>query len=343
MSKILFEETELAGLTLKNRLFRSATWVALSQQDGSLTEELYSIYDELAAGGVGTIITELMDVSEFNAAIGTNMRLYNDKLIPQYQHLVELVHAHGVNIIPQLNMNLYARSKAPHEIVDINDMTMVDLADIRRLYVESAERAMRCGFDAIQLHLAYGWLLYRFLDPGTNHRTDAYGGSTEKRARIVCEIIQGIKERIPDMPVCAKFSFYADGYSYATDECSDICKVLYDHGLDFIEVLGIHSNLERGSKYESCYRELALAVKQKCDIPIVLTGANTNIDTMENILNHDGIPYFALSRPLIREPGLPNRWKEGNREKAHCICCDGCYRTYGKRCRFAEQERSQAK
>ena len=140
------------------------------------------------------------------------------------------------------------------------------------------------------------------------------------------------------MPVGAKFSFYAEGYAYAAQDCANICKVLYENGLDFVEVLGIHSNLERGIKHPFCYRELALAVKEKCDIPIILTGANISLDTMETILNNDGIPYFALSRPLIREPGLPKRGQSGDRSDAHCILCDGCYRTYAKRCRFAQQE-----
>lgn len=113
----------------------------------------------------------------------------------------------------------------------------------------------------------------------------------------------------------------------------------YESGLDFIEVLGIHSNSERGTRHESCYLDLALAVKRKCSIPIILTGTNTNIETMETILNRDDIPCFALSRPLIRESNLPGRRQAGGREKAHCICCDGCYRTYGKRCRFADRER----
>jgi 2,4-dienoyl-CoA reductase-like NADH-dependent reductase (Old Yellow Enzyme family) len=339
MSRSIFDETTLAGIHLKNRLFRSATWVALTKPDGTLTDELFEIYRELAAGGVGTIITELTDVSQHDTAIGTNMRLYSDQLIPQYKRLVEIIHRYGANAIPQLNMNRYIRAEEPHEPVEVDDMTLEDIKAIEKLYIEAAERAVLCGFDAVQLHLAYGWLLYRFLDPASNHRTDAYGGSIKGRACIVSEIIKGIKEKHPTLPVCAKFSFYTDGYAYATDECAETCRLLYESGLDFVEVLGIHSNLERGRKYESCYLELARAVKNRCEIPIILTGTNTNIDTMESILNDDNIPYFALSRPLIREPGLPNRWQSGDREKAHCLCCDGCYRTHGKRCRFAVAER----
>ena len=334
--KTIFDSAELAGLRLKNRLFRSATWIALCEPDGTPKEELYEIYRELAAGGVGTIFTELTDVSAWNTAMGDNMRLYSDDLIPAYARLAELIHQYGAVAIPQLNIYQYARSEAPHTIVDVDDLTEADLADIRRLYIEGAVRAAKCGFDGVQLHLAYGWLLYRFLNPARNHRTDAYGGGPEGRCRIVTEIIQGIKRELPGIPICGKISFYADENGYRKEDCAAICRILYENGLDFIEIVGDHSPMEKGNRYESYYADLAEAVRRVCDIPIVLTGGNNSVEGMEQLLNERGIPYFGLSRPLIREPDLPRRWESGDRAKAACVHCDGCYRTPGKRCRFTQ-------
>lgn len=334
MSRNIFDETSIGNMKIKNRLFRSATWVGLAKQDGSLTKELCEIYRQLALGGVGTIVTELIDVSEFNTAFGNNMRLSSDVNITQYSELTSMVHEYGAKIIPQLNIDQYAKNKFPHDIVDVNEMTKDDIKDVCQLFIEAAIRANKCDFDAIQLHLAYGWLLYRFLDPSYNKREDEYGGNIKNRSRIVCKIIQGIKKELPNIPICAKFSFYADGNTYNLEECSSICKILYESGLDFIEVLGIHSALERGVINPSCYLNLALSVKKKCDIPIVLTGANRNLEVLEKILNNNGIPYFGVSRPFIREPDLPNKWLSGSKKEADCICCDKCYGTPGKRCIF---------
>lgn len=353
--KTLFDKTTLAGMNLKNRFFRSATWVGLCNPDGTLKSEIIDVYRELAKGGVGVIITELTDVSRYNSAMGDNMRLYSDALIPDYKQLVSMVHEYGAIIIPQLNIDQYACKKEPHQIKDIDQLTLQDIENIKKMFVEGAIRAQKCGFDGIQLHLAYGWLLYRFLNPMCNHRKDNYGGNVENRIRITVEIIKEIKKKLPNMPVCAKFSFYPDYQKmestqvlfkhakpikekntdiYAMDECAKICSILYAHGLDFIEVLGDHSYLEMGNQHASCYADLAKAVQKMCDIPIVLTGTNLDIDLMEKILNEDNISYFGLSRPLIREPELINRWQAGDRTVAKCMHCDGCYRTKGKRCAF---------
>ncbi|WP_289001577.1 NADH:flavin oxidoreductase [uncultured Megasphaera sp.] len=349
----LMEPGELAGLSVKNHLVRSATWLGLCRPDGSLPPEVYEIYGRLAKGGVGTIITELTDVCGRNNAIGNNMRLYSDALLPDYRKLVDMVHECGAKIIPQLNMYQYVRPGIFRRIVDIDGLTAADLADIRNLYVAAAVRAKECGFDAVQLHLAYGWLLYRFLSPYYNHRRDEYGGSVENRCRLIADIIEGIKAVLPAFPVGAKFSFYAKPVEeirrlmrqqnvaaiplsayYATEECAAICQYLYENGLDFIEVLGDHSAWEHGNHYDSCYLPLAKAVRAVCSIPIVLTGCNNDPDRLEQIIADDGIAFFGLSRALIREPELPARWTQGDRSPASCIHCDGCYQTVAHVCRF---------
>lgn len=97
--KTIFEQTELPHITMKNRLIRSATWENLTNADGTLPEELMSIYEELAKGGVGAIITGLMDISSDSNALYGNMCLNRDELIPTYQELTERVHRHACPII----------------------------------------------------------------------------------------------------------------------------------------------------------------------------------------------------------------------------------------------------
>ena len=90
--KNLFEPISLAGLSIKNRLVRSATWEGIANPDGSITEEAYDIYRELAAGGVGLIITGFTSVSLHDYYFGGMMRLCDDALIPQYRKLTDLIH-----------------------------------------------------------------------------------------------------------------------------------------------------------------------------------------------------------------------------------------------------------
>ena len=90
--KKLFEPISLKGLSIKNRLVRSATWEGIANPDGSITEEAYDIYRELAAGGVGLIITGFTSVSLHDYYFGGMMRLCDDALIPQYRKLTDLIH-----------------------------------------------------------------------------------------------------------------------------------------------------------------------------------------------------------------------------------------------------------
>ena len=329
----IFEKTQHENWTAKNRLLRSATWECLASPEGFLNDEVYKIYEELAKGGVGTIVTGLTDVSPYDWSLVGNMRLCSDCLINDYKKLTSIVHRYDCNIWTELNMNIYKRPERSIVSVSIDDLTTDDLQDIVRLYTQAAVRAMKANFDGVQLHLAYDWFLNRFVNPLFNHRTDLYGGNTKNRTRLIKEIIEAIRQETNLLHISAKFSFFdhASG-EFALEECIAICKELEKAGLDSIEILGGHSPKEKGTKYEACYLELGSAVKKAVQIPVILTGNNHNIESMDRILLHDKIDFFALSRPLIREPDLPARWKNGDRRPAKCVSCSMCYTTHGKRC-----------
>ncbi|MDO4568665.1 MAG: NADH:flavin oxidoreductase [Clostridia bacterium] len=336
---MIFEQVNYKNLSAKNRLVRSATWEGLASPEGFLNEEIYAIYDELAKGGVGTIVTGLTDVSPYNWSLVGNMRLCSDSLIPDYKKLTDIVHRYNCCIWTELNMNQYMRPERGIVPVSIDDLTDADMQDVVSLYANAAIRAARAGFDGVQLHLAYNWFLNRMVNPKYNHRTDSYGGSTENRVRVIKDIISAIRKSDTRMHISAKFSFFDDGAgSFAMQECIAICGELERAGVESIEVLGGHSHKERGTAYEACYLELGQAAKEAVDLPVILTGNNHSIDSMNEIHSRDGIDFFGLSRPLIREPHLPNKWKNGARTSALCISCGMCYTTNGKRCIFAQQE-----
>ena len=94
--KQIFEPVKLNHIELKNRLIRSATWEGIANQDGSVTEEAYEIYEELAKGGIGAIITGFTSVALHDYYFGGMMRLCDDALIPQYKRLTDIIHAEGI-------------------------------------------------------------------------------------------------------------------------------------------------------------------------------------------------------------------------------------------------------
>ena len=145
--KKIFEPVKINNLTLKNRLLRSATWEGVAGPDGSVTEQAYQIYEELAKGGVGAIITGFTSVARNDQYFGGMMRLCDDALIPQYQKLTDLIHAEGIPVISQLALGAFYREVRGHGVqVEPDDMTAEEIARVVRQFTEAARRAQFVRF-----------------------------------------------------------------------------------------------------------------------------------------------------------------------------------------------------
>ena len=325
------ESAYLGNIQIRNRLVRSATWEGLCDCDGRIPAELYGIYNELADGGVGLIVTGLIDVCPYDIGIEGNMRLISDGLIPEYRVLTDSIHRRGAKIFAQLNINRYTRQSG--EKVSVNEMTEGDIALAAGYFLDGARRAYRAGFDGIQLHLAYSWLLNRFLDPNQNHRADLYGASTENRCRIVLDIISEIRKALPGFHISAKFSFWHSGDGFDAEEGSKAVKLLSRH-LDSIELLGEGCDLESDRRVDSIYLPLVSPIIKDLSCPVILTGNNRDLIGMEKIHREYGIEAFGLCRALIRESDLPNKFVNGASTRSLCRACGGCNSTNGSRCVF---------
>lgn len=198
--KKVFEAVKLGNLSLNNRLVRSATWEGIARSDGSVTGQATAIYDELAAGGVGAIITGFTSVALHDYYFGGMMRLCDDALIPQYKRLTDTIHAHGTPVITQLALGAYYREAAGRYMqAEPDDMTADEIRLVIRQFIDAAVRAEKAGFDGVQIHAAHFFFLSRFISPAVNHRKDEYGGTLENRSRILIEILQGIREAAPSL------------------------------------------------------------------------------------------------------------------------------------------------
>ena len=123
--KKIFEPLKLTNLTMKNRLLRSATAEAVAVQDGSIDEKAYSIYEELSKGGVGAIITGFTSVASNDCITTGIMRLSDDKLIPQYKQLTDIVHKDNCPILSQLALGDYYNKEGVETNPD--DMSLEDI------------------------------------------------------------------------------------------------------------------------------------------------------------------------------------------------------------------------
>ena len=335
VGKAIFEPVEVGGLNLKNRLVRSATWEGIAASDGGIDDVAYSIYEELARGGVGLVITGFTSVAGNDRYFGGMMRLHDDTLVPQYTRLVDVIHAQGASVLAQLALGGFYREDGRQ--VEPDSMTTDEIHQVERWFVDAAVRAQQAGFDGVQVHVAHFFFLSRFVSPAVNHRTDEYGGSTENRARIVCEIVRGIREEAPGLYVSAKVNssdLMPGGLD--EDEALVLCKLLVDAGLDSIEVSGNGTSVAgvRAGRGEAYFAPFAAKLASEVDVPVILVGGLRSRGAMQHVLDSTDVELLALSRPLLYDPEFPNRLASGKVDESDCISCNACYSTAQHRCRF---------
>jgi 2,4-dienoyl-CoA reductase-like NADH-dependent reductase (Old Yellow Enzyme family) len=319
-----------------------------------MTYEVLGLYKELALGGVGLIITGGFTVFNQRAADDNSSNWlsgYTDLRVAGIEKLAEIVHTSRseCRIIAQLeNGSLDAmpsETTSPFSKRKFRSLTVEEIGDIVDCFVEAIVDMMKASFDGIQLHAAHGGLLSRFLSPYTNHRDDTYGGSIVNRARIIREIVSKARQSVRDFPILIKMNCtdYLVGGS-DIDSFPDLALEIERTGVDAIEVSGgmwdclLRSEQELGFRpvpapeshtrignLEKQSYFLKYVEKLDVDIPVILVGGNRNIERLEEIIKREKVDFIALSRPLIREPNLPNRWREGRGSKGtECISCNSC-------------------
>ena len=342
--KKIFESVTLKNMTLKNRLVRSATWEGIANPDGSITEEAYEIYEELAKGGVGAIITGFTSVALHDYYFDGMMRLSDDILIPQYKKLTDIIHKENVPVITQLALGAYYREKnGRYHQVEPDDMTEEEIHYVIRQFTCAAVRAKKAGFDGVQIHAAHFFFLSRFISPAVNHRKDAYGGSTENRTRILLEIMDGIRKEAERLHITVKIN--SSDFTFGGLEESEslaICRLLDEAGIDSVEVSGNGTSVGGIKPHvnEGYFAPFAAEVADSISCPVIVVGGFRSLDTMEDVLNKSKIELISLSRPLLREPDLPNKMKTDPAVVSKCVSCNACYSSSSHKCIFRGRDLS---
>ncbi|MHA1941624.1 MAG: NADH:flavin oxidoreductase [Candidatus Hodarchaeales archaeon] len=350
----IFSEGKIGELVLLNRLVRSATWDPSIVNKGRMTDEVLNLYRDIALGGVGLIISGGLPVFQEQAVIDRSKKWiieYTDLRIRGIEQIPIIVHKarQECKIIAQLeNGNLSAKPsviKSPFSRRKNRPLTINEISDIVNCFVDAIIDLKKSGFDGVQLHAAHGGLLSRFLSPFTNHRKDVYGGSTSNRVRIINEIVRKARNYVGNFPILIKMNCtdYLEG-GLDTNTFPKLAREIVQTGVDAIEVSGgmweclVRSEKELGFRpipAPESHTRIKLPEKQsyflkyieklKLEIPVILVGGNRDIERLEEIVNQRKVQFLALSRPLIREPDLPNRWLDGRGDQtAECISCNSC-------------------
>lgn len=368
-----FEPFENERLSLSGRLVRSPVWTGTAEEDGSVSDKTIEFYSRLTGQGLGLIETGFAFVSDNSRAVPRMLGISNDEFIPGLARLVETVHAAGDKVALQiahcginadpaydpdgliygpsliaLNGNTQAEKSGrlhKNNAHIMRSLTRWQIDQIINEFIEAAERAEEAGFDAVEIHGAHHYLVSEFLSPLFNKRTDIYGGGSRQRSRFAVDIIRGIRNAMPDLPILVRLNcedFVPGGITL--EDTKTTAAMVAEAGADIISVSGNNPTRTRIVKREkeAYFREQAKAIRQACGKPVILTGGIRSAEGINEILEQEYADLVGIGRPLIRTPDLPSRWAKGNFEPYDCISCNGCMRSgmeYSVSCvRMGEEE-----
>jgi 2,4-dienoyl-CoA reductase-like NADH-dependent reductase (Old Yellow Enzyme family) len=347
----LFEGVSINGMTLANRFVRSATWEGLASREGSVTPKLTKMMVELARGEVGLIISGYTFVSPEGQSSPGQLAIHDERFVAGLRGMVRAVHEAGGKIALQIVhggafansaltglMTIGPSAVAKDGQTTCRAMSKPDIANIISAFTQAVVRAKQAGFDAIQLHAAHGFLLSQFLSPALNQRTDEYGGTLEKRARLLLEVVRSVRKATgPAYPLLIKLNsedFLEGGLT--RDEAVQAAAMLEAASVDAIELSGgTVASPEKLSpsrpgklkvpQDEVFYREAAKLYQARVGIPLMLVGGIRSYETADDLIRHGVADYISLGRPLICEPGLVKRWHNGDRRESDCASCNSCF------------------
>lgn len=345
-----FEPAAMGLLTLANRFVRSATYEGLANAQGLCSPGLTKLLVQLATGKVGLIIAGQTAVSQEGRADARGLCLWKENHLPALMDMAGRVQAAGGKIMLQLgHAGIVAEPSLTGKAAFgpmagrrtdghiCRSMTRNDIRKTTVSFAHAAALAREAGFDGVQLHAAHGYLLSSFLSPHYNRRRDEYGGTVENRARFLLEVLLSVRETAGnDFPVLVKINvndFLPQGVSV-----SDIVKtaaLLEKGGITAIELSG--GTLRSGSlnpsrtglisrENEGYYKEEARYFKDKINVPLILSGGLRSLDVIEKLLQDGLCDFAAMSRPLICEPDLIARWKQGDTSASMCKSDNQCFR-----------------
>ena len=332
---MLFEPLSIRGVVVPHRL-----WVSPMCQY-SAREGVVGYWHQVHLGSwavnkAGLIIAEATAVVPEGRISPEDAGLWNDEQEAAWEPIVSFSHSQGVPMAIQLaHAGRKASTRSPlvegaavvemHEggwtpeaptaeaydgLLEPQEMSLVRIAEIVAAFGESAKRAVRAGFDAIEIHAAHGYLLHEFLSPLSNHRDDHYGGSFENRTRFTLEVVESVRSVIPEsMPLFVRISatdWFENGWSL--EESIQLSVSMESLGVDLIDVssggLAKSQPIKLGPGYQMGF---AKAISQAVSCLVGTVGLITEAQQAEDALQ-DGVGDVVLmGRQFLREPSYALR------------------------------------
>lgn len=343
----LFQPLILGPLTLKNRFVVPPMGNNFANTDGTWSDQSVAYYSERAKGGFGLITIEATVAHEGAKGGPRKPCLYNDDAVSSLARIANACHRHGAQVSVQLQhagpegnaayagASLQAASAIPGACGrDVPEpVPTARVYELARGYGEAARRAQKAGVDAVEIHMAHGYLVSSFLSPRTNKRTDEFGGSFENRLRFPRLIVEEVRKAVgDDMAILARINS-ADEEPGGLDvhDSAAIARALEECGVDGLHVSrAVHLKDEfmwaPTAVHGGFNADLVTEIKRAVSIPVITVGRFTEPQYASLLVEQGRADLIAFGRQSLADPALPNKTRDGRLDDLiPCIAClQGC-------------------
>lgn len=336
----LFSPITIRGVTFKNRIMGAPTGSWLLYPGNYGTDYAVDYLEEKARGGCASVSigdTEVNAGDPEQDTAGVYMDLRSPDGTFFLNQITAAVHQHGAKISLQLNHagefagpseNQGKRGRIAREMTEEEILQVIDQ------FGTCAARLKQTGFDIVMLHGAHGWLLDQFFRKETNRRTDAWGGSLERRLRFPVEVAKRVRQEIGEH-MLIEYRLSGCSPENAPEQFEELVALV--HAMEpYIDIVHVSAGGSGGEKMSGTTFptylsplmpnvHLAEALKARTTLPVVTVGSITTPELAEQILAEGKADFVALGRPLIADPEWPKKARKCQADRIRpCIGCHNC-------------------
>jgi dimethylamine/trimethylamine dehydrogenase len=342
---LLFEPVKIGPVTAPNRFYQTPHATGMGWR---MPKSSAAIREIKAEGGWGVVCTEYCSIhpSSDDFPFGY-LSLWDEEDVRALAKTAEVIHRHGSLMGVELwHGGFHANNRLTREPtlspsgqrpkymgpVSARAMDKADIRDFRRWHREAAERARRAGADIVYVYAGHGYLLFQFLSPRTNRRSDEYGGSVRNRTRLIAELLEETREAVGERCAVAirlgvdellgSHGITCDG------EAGEIVSLLAElPDLWDVNIAGTLGDDSRSARFsEEGFQEPYVSfVKKLTSKPVVGVGRFTSPDAMASQIRRGILDFIGAARPSIADPFLPLKIREGREDEIReCIGCNIC-------------------
>ncbi len=341
---LLFEPVAIGPVTARNRFYQVPHCNGMGYRDPNALAAMRGMKAEGGWAVVSTEETEIHPSSETTPWI--EGRIWDDADLPAHRLVTEAIHSHGAlaaielvhNGMSVANYTARIPPMGPGHLplmgkiapVQAREMTLDDIADLRRWHRAAVRRAIEAGYDIVYVYAGHGLsTLQHFLSPRTNTRTDAYGGTLERRARLLREVLEDTLDEAAGKAAVA-CRIVADERTPGGLDGDEIRRLLEMIGelpdlWDFMVGSWEDDSVTARFGPEGGQEDVVRGLKELTSKPVVGVGRFTSPETMLRMVRDGVLDFIGAARPSIADPFLPTKIAEGRFDEIReCIGCNIC-------------------